>query len=198
MVKIRGGTKFKKVFTLIELIVVIAIIAILSAIVTPNAFKAIEKAKVSRAMADSESLRAAAETYYADVGFWPPDVNRGYDPGFTRTLPYNPDTGDVPALNPSGYPENWEALAQAYWEGPYIEKWPNFNPWAGKYDWNYWPIGATRYGVSIPAGCYVGIQGDYNDNNHIPEKSERILVNKGFDADGQVNGESQLLMVLIQ
>ena len=33
-------------FTLLELIVVIAIIAILAAIIAPNAFRAIEKAKV--------------------------------------------------------------------------------------------------------------------------------------------------------
>ena len=38
-----------KGFTLIELIVVIAIIAILGAIIAPNAFRAIEKAKMARA-----------------------------------------------------------------------------------------------------------------------------------------------------
>jgi len=37
----------RRSFTLIELIVVIAIIAILAAIIAPNAFRAIEKAKVA-------------------------------------------------------------------------------------------------------------------------------------------------------
>ena len=39
-------------FTLIELLVVIAIIAILAAVIAPNAFRAIEKAKVSGTVAD--------------------------------------------------------------------------------------------------------------------------------------------------
>ncbi|NCC82098.1 MAG: prepilin-type N-terminal cleavage/methylation domain-containing protein [Clostridia bacterium] len=39
--------KNKKGFTLVELLVVIAIIAILAAVVAPNAFKAIEKSKVT-------------------------------------------------------------------------------------------------------------------------------------------------------
>lgn len=37
-------------FTLIELIVVIAIIAILAAIIAPNAFRAIEKANIQKAV----------------------------------------------------------------------------------------------------------------------------------------------------
>jgi len=186
----------KKSFTLIELIVVIAIIAILAAIIAPNAFKAIEKAKISRAMQDAKTLRAATESYYADIGFWPPDVCRGDDPGFMRPLPYNPDDGGGPhCLNATGLPPNWQTVVQNNWNGPYLEKWPNFTPWAGKYDWNYWPNGATRYGVSIPPGCYVGIQRDYSDNNPIPSSSEQIMVDKDFDADGHVNGEVQLLMV---
>lgn len=185
-----------KGFTLIELIVVIAIIAVLAGIVAPNAFKAIEKAKVSRAMADAKALRGAALAYYADVGFWPPDVCRGDDPGFTRALPYNPDTGGAArCINTAGFPADWQTRVQNSWDGPYLEKWPALTPWAGKYDWNYWPNNTTRYGVVIPAGCYVGIQRDYSDNNPIPAQSEQILVDKGFDADGQVNGESQLLMV---
>lgn len=65
-----------KAFTLIELIVVIAIIAILAAVVAPNAFRAIEKSKITRGMSDSKALRVASDAYYADIGFWPPDVNR--------------------------------------------------------------------------------------------------------------------------
>src|SRR3990167_679951 len=57
-----------KGFTLIELIVVIAIIAILAAIIAPNAFRAIEKAKITRTIADLRAMKTAAITYRADTG----------------------------------------------------------------------------------------------------------------------------------
>jgi type II secretion system protein G len=58
-------------FTLVELIVVIAIIAILAAVVAPNAFRAIEKAKISRTASDMKSIKTAVLSYYADTGGWP-------------------------------------------------------------------------------------------------------------------------------
>ena len=61
----------KKNFTLIELVVVIAIMAVLAAIITPNALRAIEKAKISRAAEDMNAIRAAALSFYADTGTWP-------------------------------------------------------------------------------------------------------------------------------
>ncbi len=189
----------KKAFTLIELIVVIAIIAILAAVVAPNAFRAIEKSKITRGMSDSKALRVASEAYYADIGFWPPDVNRGADPGFMQpdaACPERPSqlVGYDPVAQ--GFPANWNNIIQTNWDGPYLEQWPIRTPWAGLYDWNYWPAGAVRYGVTVPPGCYIGIQGDYNDNNHISASSEKTLVDNGFDEDKGVNGESQLLMVL--
>ncbi|MBU2265567.1 MAG: prepilin-type N-terminal cleavage/methylation domain-containing protein, partial [Candidatus Omnitrophica bacterium] len=60
----------QKSFTLIELIVVIAIIAILAAIIAPNAFKAIEKAKVTKAIADLKTYKTATHSLYADTGHW--------------------------------------------------------------------------------------------------------------------------------
>jgi len=184
-------------FTLIELIVVIAIIAVLAAIVAPNAFKAIEKAKVAQAKDDAKTLRGAIANYYTDVGFFPPDVCRGDDPGLMKALPYNPDSGGGPnCINTGSLSANWQNIAQTYWDGPYLDKWPTFTPWAGKYDYNYWPSGATRYGVSIPAGVYMGVQRNYADNNNtrIPPHSEQILVNDNFDGDGHVNGEAQLIL----
>ncbi|MFA5118643.1 MAG: type II secretion system protein [Candidatus Omnitrophota bacterium] len=188
----------KKGFTLIELIVVIAVIAILASIIAPNAFKAIEKSKISRAMGDAKAFRVGATSYYSDIGFWPPDINRGFDPGFMRPVPWNPDGyGGPMGLVTTGYPADWQARVQATWEGPYVEKWACFTPWKGKYDWNYWPTGATRYGVTVDPGCYVGIQRDYADVNGIPTHSEQSMVNSSFDADGAVNSETQLMMTLL-
>lgn len=94
-----------KGFTLVELLVVIAIIAILAGIVTPNAFNAIEKAKVAKAEADYRAIKSAALNYYTDTGTWP-NGNNDF------------------LIAPSGV---------SGWNGPYLEKWPEKNPWGGTY-----------------------------------------------------------------
>ena len=99
-------------FTLIELLVVIAIIAILAAVVAPNAFRAIEKAKISGSMADVRAMKTGAISYYGDTGVWPFDgIGIAAAPinGFIR------DDG------------------VAGWDGPYLEKWPQLARWGGVY-----------------------------------------------------------------
>jgi len=55
-----------KAFTLIELLIVVAIIAILAAIAVPNFLEAQTRAKVSRVKADMRSITTALETYQID------------------------------------------------------------------------------------------------------------------------------------
>lgn len=61
-----------KAFTLIELLIVVAIIAILAAIAVPNFIEAQTRSKVSRTMADMRSLTTALETYRTDYSKYPP------------------------------------------------------------------------------------------------------------------------------
>ncbi len=143
----------KNGFTLVELLVVIAIIGILAAIIAPNAFNAIDKAKIARAIRDLEAIKTASLSYYSDVGFWPPDVNRGIDPGFTHPYPWNPFTGveDPGFANGSTTSPGWTDVVDERWDGPYLEKWPLTHPWgsvAGStnvhgevYDYENWPNG---------------------------------------------------------
>ncbi len=53
-------------FTLIELLIVVAIIAILAAIAVPNFLEAQTRAKVSRAKSDMRSMAIAVESYRVD------------------------------------------------------------------------------------------------------------------------------------
>ncbi len=62
-----------KAFTLIELLIVVAIIAILAAIAVPNFLEAQVRAKVSRAKADIRSAATALESYYVDYNRYPFD-----------------------------------------------------------------------------------------------------------------------------
>lgn len=98
----------RKGFTLVELVVVIAIIAILAAVIAPNAFKSIEKARISATASHLNAMKTATMQYYTDVSVWPPN-------------------GTTTANN--------ELLTnvQSYstWDGPYIDKWPAAGQWPG-------------------------------------------------------------------
>ena len=128
-----------KSFTLVELIVVIAIIAILAAIIAPNAFRAIEKAKIAEAAGDFKAFKNAAYAFYADTGDWP--MGWGRD-GFYHC-------GGEPEWD-NGYitnVKNWPG-----WDGPYLEKLKGKNPWGGAYCFEYWDVdhnGSREYFIEF-------------------------------------------------
>ena len=74
----------RKAFTLIELLIVVAIIAILAAIAVPNFLEAQIRSKVSRVKADMRSLTTALEAYSTDYNAYPPDWLGGYS--FIETI----------------------------------------------------------------------------------------------------------------
>jgi prepilin-type N-terminal cleavage/methylation domain-containing protein len=77
----------KTAFTLIELLIVVAIIAILAAIAVPNFLEAQVRSKVSRTRADMRTVATALEAYRTDANGYPPD--------YTDTQP--------PRSNPRGF-----------------------------------------------------------------------------------------------
>lgn len=58
-------------FTLIEVIVVAAIIAILAGILVPMIFNQIDEAKIARAQGDCKSISTAIMTFRKDTSKWP-------------------------------------------------------------------------------------------------------------------------------
>lgn len=70
---------FRKAFTLIELLIVVAIIAILAAIAVPNFLEAQARSKISRNYADFRTAATALETYRVDHNMVPYDgfLHRG-------------------------------------------------------------------------------------------------------------------------
>jgi len=60
-----------RAFTLIELLIVVAIIAILAAIAVPNFLEAQTRSKVSRCAADMRTIRTGLESYAVDANHYP-------------------------------------------------------------------------------------------------------------------------------
>ena len=61
----------RRAFTLIELLIVVAIIAILAAIAVPNFLEAQTRSKVSRVVADMRTLTTGVESYRVDNNAYP-------------------------------------------------------------------------------------------------------------------------------
>lgn len=82
-------------FTIIELIVVMAIIGILATLITINLTNAKYKANYTRVLADMDSIADAARLYKQEKKEWPANVNRNTlptDTAFSQYLPSWPKT----------------------------------------------------------------------------------------------------------
>ncbi|MGQ9558722.1 MAG: prepilin-type N-terminal cleavage/methylation domain-containing protein [Desulfurispora sp.] len=160
--------KRRRGFTLVELLVVIAIIGILAAIIAPNAFKAIEKGKVARAEADYKAIKAAALNYYTDTGQWPATPSTA---------------GNDPKLVDG-------TSAPTGWNGPYLERWPNKNPWGGIYNYAANASAIASLGIdtddkyiiltSVPASARDRLEADL-DGGTADNDSGTVRYNSSYD-----------------
>ena len=94
-----------KGFTLIEILVVMAIIGMLAVMVAPNIFNQQAGAQRDAALSQISSLEAALDTYRLDVGEYP-------------------DSLDGLRENDSG---------RASWNGPYLRRAVPVDPWGNDY-----------------------------------------------------------------
>ena len=110
-------------FTLIELMIVIAITAILAAIAIPVYSAYREKAKTAEATADLYDIRLAIELLASDTNQWP----NHYEPGVLGPSPeiWDLTLGQAGLINTDG---NFQG-----WQGPYITTTPTQDPWGNNY-----------------------------------------------------------------
>lgn len=92
-------------FTLIEILVVMAIIAMLAVMVAPNLFRQQAGAQRDAAMAQISALETALDAHFIDVGEYPDSLN--------------------------GLVEN--ETDSASWNGPYLRRDVPMDPWGNEY-----------------------------------------------------------------
>ena len=81
-----------KGFTLVELLVVLAILALLLTLAVPRYFSSIERAKDAMLKQDLNVLRDSIDKYYADNGKYPILLEDLVDKKYIRQLPIDPIT----------------------------------------------------------------------------------------------------------
>jgi general secretion pathway protein G len=98
-------------FTLIEILVVVAVLSVLAALVAPNVFQHLGTAKDAAARSQMEMLGAALDAYRLDNGRYPTTAE-----GLQALR-------EAPAIEPR--PRNWN--------GPYLRRAVPLDPWDNPY-----------------------------------------------------------------
>jgi len=82
-------------FTLIELMMVLAIIAILLSIAVPRYMNSLTKAREAALLENLFQMRDAIDKYYADNGAYPESLMSLVDKKYVRSIPADPFTGSA-------------------------------------------------------------------------------------------------------
>ncbi len=109
--RIGSGSRRKRGFTLIELIVVMSIIATLLTIAVPRYFKSLQRSKEAVLRQDLSVMRDAIDKYSADRGQNPESLANLVEHGYLRRIPEDPFTKSA---------EGWATTASEDSESPGI------------------------------------------------------------------------------
>lgn len=82
-------------FTLIEMLVVMAIIATLLSIAAPRYFRSTDDAREAALKSDLRTLREAIDHYHADRGSYPEVLDDLVEKRYLRAIPVDPITGEA-------------------------------------------------------------------------------------------------------
>ena len=148
---IRKTRHSQKGFTLLEVVVVVAILAILVGLVLPNFSGIMKDAKTTMVQGQLEKAREACFFFHADTGTWPNEYSDNDGDGY-RLLTNGKETGGGVIAN---------------WDGPYLERPFVTNEWGGVtrvlYDdprLDSW-VGTHSFSVSGTSttgkDCYLGL-----------------------------------------
>ena len=79
-------------FTLIELVVVLAIVALLLTLATPRYFHRVDKSKETILRSNLSATRDVLDKFYGDNGKYPDQLDTLIEKKYLRSLPFDPIT----------------------------------------------------------------------------------------------------------
>lgn len=82
----------QRAFTLIELLAVLAIVALLLTLAIPRYFQSIELSKQTVLLENLRATREAIDKFYGDTGRYPETLDELVDKKYLRSLPFDPLT----------------------------------------------------------------------------------------------------------
>ncbi len=164
--KIDFKIKKSKGFTLLELLIVIAIIGILSSIVVSSMNNAREKGQISKVEQELQSIKTAMEMMQIDTDEWP-----------GHQTPFEINTGsDNEIENITGSTAGLAGTDGVYpnWQGPYIiqdivDPWGNYYFFDTDYDLN-------RGVGPVVNGAVIGSYGPNGVGNNVYDSDDIIKV----------------------
>jgi len=139
-------------FTLIELLIVVAIIGVLAAIAVPNFLNAQIRAKIARVQADMRNLGTAVEMYHTDYNAYPCD-------------------GQEPTCLWSWATQSWRLTTPiAYMSEIPFDPWADDTPWEEKAVKHYWYTTKEGYGGVRASGRQSSVAGRNNVRLYDPPR----------------------------
>lgn len=123
-------TTGRRGFTLIEMVIVVAIVALLAGILVPVAFNQVDDAEKARAMADIRQISSSLMLFRNDTGVWPIHNTRLlYSDGNAAVSENRFENSSTRHIR-SFLREN--SPATTGWEGPYMTTFSP-DPWGNRY-----------------------------------------------------------------
>lgn len=103
MVSAMTTARTKRGFTLVELLVVLAIIATLLTLVVPRYFRDVERSKETVLRQNLQTTRHAIDTFHADNARYPHNLQELVDKHYLKEVPLDPitDSRDTWVITPS-------------------------------------------------------------------------------------------------
>ncbi len=109
-------TRGTRGFTLIEIMVVVVIIGLLAAIITPNVIKQLDRAVITRAQTDVRQLESSLSLFYQEHFRYPTE-----DEGL-EILTGKADAGSV--IDEARLTEILKSIPKDPWDRPYLYRFP--------------------------------------------------------------------------